>query len=53
MSKRTDPRSGEQIFRLTNITRSEPDAALFTIPADFKTVEPGAGTKMFFYQPKE
>jgi len=52
MSKRTDPRSGEQIFRLTNIARSEPDPSLFTIPADFKTVEAGAG-KVFFYQPKE
>ena len=53
MSKRSDPRSGEQTFRLTNISRAEPDAALFTIPSDFKTVEPGAGGKMFFYQPKE
>ena len=52
MSKRTDPRSGEQTFRLTNIARSEPDPSLFTIPADFKTVEAGAG-KVFFYQPKE
>jgi hypothetical protein len=53
MSKRSDPRSGEQTFRLTNIVRSEPEAALFTIPADFKTIDPGAGGKMFFYQPKE
>lgn len=53
MSKRSDPRSGEQTFRLTNISRAEPDPTLFTIPADFKTVEPGAGGKMFFYQPKE
>jgi hypothetical protein len=52
MSKRTDPRSGEQTFRLTNIARSEPDPALFTIPADFKTVGSGAGN-VFFYQPKE
>jgi hypothetical protein len=52
MSKRTDPRSGEQTFRLTNITRAEPDPALFTIPADFKTVEAGKD-KVFFYQSKE
>ncbi|MGD0298728.1 MAG: hypothetical protein ABSE86_16615 [Bryobacteraceae bacterium] len=52
MSKRTDPRSGEQTFRLTNITRSEPDPALFTVPADFKTVEAGKD-KIFFYQSKE
>ena len=53
MSKRTDPRSGEQTFRLTNIVRSEPDPSLFTIPADFKTVEAGGGKNIFFYQPKE
>lgn len=35
-SKRTDPRMGEQTFQLTNIVRSEPDASLFTVPADFK-----------------
>lgn len=38
-SKRSDPRIGEQTFRLTGITRSEPDASLFTVPADFKIVE--------------
>ncbi len=52
MSKRSDPRSGEQTFRLTNISRAEPDPTLFTVPADFKTVEAGAG-RVFFYQPKE
>jgi hypothetical protein len=52
MSKRTDPRSGEQIFRLTNITRSEPDPALFMVPPDYKTVEAGKD-KIFFYQSKE
>lgn len=38
-SKRSDPRMGEQTFRLTNIVRSEPDASLFTVPSDFKMVE--------------
>jgi len=38
-SKRSDPRMGEQVFRLTNIVRGEPDAALFTLPADFKIVD--------------
>jgi len=38
-SKRSDPRMGEQTFRLTNITRTEPNPALFTVPADFKVVE--------------
>lgn len=39
MSKRSDPRTGEQTFRLTNITRAEPDASLFTVPADFRLLE--------------
>jgi hypothetical protein len=38
-SKRNDPRMGEQTFQLTNIVRSEPDAALFTVPADFRIVD--------------
>jgi hypothetical protein len=35
-SRRTDPRFGETIYRLTNITRAEPDAALFQVPPDYK-----------------
>ena len=38
-SKRSDPRMGEQTFQLTNITRAEPDASLFTVPPDFKVME--------------
>jgi hypothetical protein len=38
-SKRSDPRMGEQTFQLTNIVRAEPDAALFTVPADFKIID--------------
>ncbi|MDQ1816589.1 hypothetical protein RBA41_25135 [Massilia sp. CCM 9210] len=34
-SKHTDPRSGERIYRLTNIKREEPAAALFAVPADY------------------
>ena len=48
-SKRSDPRMGDQTFRLTNIVRSEPDASLFTVPADF-TVQDGAGPDVFFYR---
>jgi hypothetical protein len=46
-SKRSDPRMGEQTFRLTGITRSEPDASLFSVPADFKIVE---GPKPIIYR---
>jgi len=38
-SKRTDPRMGEQTFRLTNVVRTEPDPSLFTVPPDFKMAE--------------
>jgi hypothetical protein len=46
-SKRSDPRMGEQIFQLTNITRNEPDASLFTVPPDFKFME---GPKTVIYR---
>jgi hypothetical protein len=39
MSKHTDPRIGETVYRLTNITRSEPSHSLFEIPADYKLDE--------------
>jgi hypothetical protein len=43
MSKHSDPRVGENTFRLTNIQRAEPDAALFQVPAGYKVVERGRG----------
>ncbi len=46
-SKRSDPRMGEQTFKLTNITRAEPDASLFTVPADFKVTD---GPQNFIYK---
>jgi len=36
MTKHSDPRSGETVYRLTNINRAEPDPSLFTVPADYK-----------------
>ncbi len=35
-SRHSDPRFGEQIYRLENISRNEPDRSLFTPPADYK-----------------
>jgi len=35
MTKRSDPRFGETIYRLTNIQRTEPPASLFELPADY------------------
>ena len=40
MSKRTDPRVGETIYRLTNINQTEPPAALFQVPSGY-TVQEG------------
>lgn len=45
MRKHTDPRQGEMIYRLTNIRRAEPDASLFTVPADY-TVKENLPSKM-------
>ena len=41
MTKHSDPRSGETVYRLTNINRSEPARALFEVPADY-TVRDGS-----------
>jgi hypothetical protein len=35
MTKHSDPRSGDRIYRLTNINRAEPAHALFEVPADY------------------
>jgi hypothetical protein len=36
LSRRADPRFGETVYRLRNIVRTEPDAALFQVPSDYK-----------------
>ena len=41
LSSHKDPFTGENVYRLTNITRAEPAASLFEVPADFKVVEGG------------
>jgi len=35
MTRHSDPRSGETTYRLTNISRAEPAAALFQVPSDY------------------
>jgi hypothetical protein len=40
MSKHSDPRTGENTYRLTNINRTEPAHSLFEVPSDY-TVEAG------------
>jgi hypothetical protein len=51
LSKHSDPRTGEMTYRLTNISRAEPAASLFMVPADFKVVEGGEAT--FVYRPRD
>jgi hypothetical protein len=41
-TKHSDPRSGDFVFRLENVRREEPAAALFTVPADYTVREPDA-----------
>jgi hypothetical protein len=50
LSKHSDPRQGDNVYRLTNINRNEPAAALFTVPSDYTVSEgrmarPGPGVR--------
>ena len=40
MTRHADPRSGETLYRLTNIIRGEQDRSLFEVPADY-TIQEG------------
>src|SRR5580700_10201685 len=42
-SVRTDPRLGQTAYTLTNIQRTEPAPALFTVPADYTVQQGGPG----------
>ncbi len=46
MSKRSDPRMGETVYKLTNVSRQEPAQSLFQIPEDYKIVDPGAAIRL-------
>jgi len=39
LSKHSDPRMGEHVYRLTNIQRSEPAHSLFEVPPDYTVKE--------------
>lgn len=52
MTRHSDPRSGETTYRLTNISRTEPAAALFQVPSDYTVKDvsvptPGVRTRTF------
>ena len=42
MTRHSDPRSGETVYRLTGISRTEPAATLFQVPSDYTVKEPTA-----------
>ena len=46
MSKTSDPRSGDSVYKLTNVSRAEPDRALFEVPADYHVSEERKGGVM-------
>lgn len=46
-----DPMVGETSYRLTNIRRGEPDAALFTVPAGYTRHEVAAPRMELFEKP--
>ena len=39
LTKRSDPRSGETVTRLANLTRAEPARQLFDVPAEYKITD--------------
>ena len=42
LTRRSDPRFGETVYRLVNIVRGEPSPDLFEIPTDYRIEEPPA-----------
>jgi hypothetical protein len=41
LTKHSDPRTGENVYRLQNIVRAEPDRSLFSVPPDYTLRESG------------
>jgi hypothetical protein len=41
LTRHSDPRVGETIYRLTNVVRGQPDPALFSVPGDYAIVQRG------------
>lgn len=47
-SVRSDPRFGTTTYTVTSLQKTEPDASLFTIPADYVVKEGGPGPNMVY-----
>lgn len=46
MTRHTDPRAGETVYRLTDINRAEPDHSLFEVPGDYTIREDAEPMKL-------
>jgi hypothetical protein len=53
MSSHSDPRMGESVYKLTNITRAESAHSLFEVPADFTVNEAKGGFRMPLAKPRD
>jgi hypothetical protein len=47
LMRHNDPRFGETTYKLTNVTRGEPDRALFELPDGYKIVDGRGGPRDF------
>jgi len=45
LSRRSDPRSGETVVQLSNLSRAEPSSMLFVVPGDFQIAEQPRGMR--------
>lgn len=46
LSKRSDPRFGDTVFQLSDLSREEPPSTLFVVPADFQVSPETRGMRM-------
>ena len=51
LTKNSDPRMGESVTRMRNIDRSEPDPALFGVPADYQIVDDNGEAEIKIVRP--
>lgn len=51
LTKNSDPRMGESVTQLRNIDRSEPDPALFRVPADYQIVDDNGEAEIKIVRP--
>jgi hypothetical protein len=49
MTKHSDPRMGETVYRLTRLQRAEPTHTLFEVPADYTVKEDEPGQRMMIH----